>query len=293
MIKTDKPRHLAHKKGGERMNIHAIQTPKPEKKEKVRVSWNPNLTDEEALALNKQLMEACLACDFAGVEALLEQGADPLGSCTADGHGKVELVLESLFMEAIHFGDSEDANRMGKALPELVRIFLAHGMDIPARQAAMDKNDDNYIRPLWDLAFCSNEAGLKTLSVFLEHGLDPSSAEDLVEHILVDFDFCYDSNGKDDRQLTDDDFQGETFDDLKMVMLAASYPDVLNNSPYLQECVDLTENDPEKLIGFRNWNDFDYRIDWSVRREPPGVLIAGLLTIRDRRTGEDVWNVIV
>lgn len=275
------------------MNIHAIQTPKPEKKEKVRVSWNPNLTDEEALALNKQLMEACLACDFAGVEALLEQGADPLGSCTADGHGKVELVLESLFMEAIHFGDSEDANRMGKALPELVRIFLAHGMDIPARQAAMDKNDDNYIRPLWDLAFCSNEAGLKTLSVFLEHGLDPSSAEDLVEHILVDFDFCYDSNGKDDRQLTDDDFQGETFDDLKMVMLAASYPDVLNNSPYLQECVDLTENDPEKLIGFRNWNDFDYRIDWSVRREPPGVLIAGLLTIRDRRTGEDVWNVIV
>lgn len=80
---------------------------------------------------------------------------------------------------------------------------------------------------------------------------------------------------------------------LKMVMLAASYPDVLNNSPYLQECVDLTENDPEKLIGFRNWNDFDYRIDWSVRREPPGVLIAGLLTIRDRRTGEDVWNVIV
>ena len=109
----------------------------------------------------------------------------------------------------------------------------------------------------------------------------------------VDFDFCYGSNGKDDWQLTDDDFQGETFDDLKMVMLAASYPDVLNNSPYLQECVDLTENDPEKLIGFRNWNDFDYRIDWSVRREPPGVLIAGLLTIRDRRTGEDVWNVIV
>ena len=275
------------------MNIHAIQTPKPEKKEKVRVSWNPNLTDEEALALNKQLMKACLACDFAGVEALLEQGADPLGSCTADGHGNDELVLESLFMEAIHFGDSEDADRMGKALPELVRIFLAHGMDIPARQAAMDKNDDNYIRPLWDLAFCSNEVGLKTLSVFLEHGLDPSSAEDLVEHILVDIDFCYGSNGKDDRQLTDDDFQGETFDDLKMVMLAASYPDVLNNSPYLQECVDLTENDPEKLIGFRNWNDFDYRIDWSVRREPPGVLIAGLLTIRDRRTGEDVWNVIV
>lgn len=275
------------------MNIHAIQTPEPEKSGKVRVSWNPNLTDEEALALNKQLMEACLACDFANVEALLEQGADPLGSCTADGHGNDELVLESLFMEAIHFGDSEDADRMGKALPELVRIFLAHGMDIPARQAAMDKNDENYIRPLWNLAFCSNEAGLKTLSVFLEHGLDPSSAEDLVEHILVDFDFCYDSNGKDDRQLTDDDFQGETFDDLKMVMLAASYPDVLNNSPYLQECVDLTENDPEKLIGFRNWNDFDYRIDWSVRREPPGVLIAGLLTIRDRRTGEDVWNVIV
>lgn len=275
------------------MNIHAIQTPEPEKSGKVRVSWNPNLTDEEALALNKKLMEACLACDFAGVEALLEQGADPLGSCTADGHGNDELVLESLFMEAIHFGDSEDADRMGKALPELVRIFLAHGMDIPARQAAMDKNDENYIRPLWNLAFCSNEAGLKTLSVFLEHGLDASSAEDLVEHILVDFDFCYGSNGKDDRQLTDDDFQGETFDDLKMVMLAASYPDVLNNSPYLQECVDLTENDPEKLIGFRNWNDFDYRIDWSVRREPPGVLIAGLLTIRDRRTGEDVWNVIV
>ena len=79
------------------MNIHAIQTPKPEKKEKVRVSWNPNLTDEEALVLNKKLMKACLACDFAGVEALLEQGADPLGSCTADGHDNDELVLESLF----------------------------------------------------------------------------------------------------------------------------------------------------------------------------------------------------
>ena len=43
------------------MNVHAIQTPEPEKNGKVRVSWTPNLTDEEALALNKQLMEACLA----------------------------------------------------------------------------------------------------------------------------------------------------------------------------------------------------------------------------------------
>lgn len=281
------------------MNVHAIQTPEPEKSGKVRVSWNPNLTDEEALALNKQLMEACLACDFAGVEALLEQGADPLGSCTADGHGNDELVLESLFMEAIHFGDSEDADRMGKALPELVRIFLAHGMDIPARQAAMDKNDENYIRPLWNLAFCSNEAGLKTLSVFLEHGLDASSAEDLVEHILVDFDHTYGRKSETEKWpgifklMEEDEDITVNYCGLKMVMLAASYPDVLNNSPYLQECVDLTENDPEKLIGFRNWNDFDYRIDWSVRREPPGVLIAGLLTIRDRRTGEDVWNVIV
>lgn len=106
------------------MNIHAIQTPEPEKSGKVRVSWNPNLTDEEALALNKQLMEACLACDFAGVEALLEQGADPLGSCTADGHGNDELVLESLFMEAIHFGDSEDADRMGKRSRNLSGSFL-------------------------------------------------------------------------------------------------------------------------------------------------------------------------
>lgn len=190
---------------------------------------------------NKKLLQASEKGDFAAVELLLQCGADPLGS--ADERTPDEHILGELFSEA----DTEPV--LAEKLPQLVELFLAYGMDIGARNIP---DDGDNVNPLWDLAFCQNETGLKTLKVLLDNGLDSKSAESLVGHILLDMEIY---NGC---QLEDAWWWDSTICGFKMVMLAASYPHILDKSTYIAECVELTKNRAENLEGFRVWNDFDY-----------------------------------
>ena len=75
----------------------------------------------------------------------------------------------------------------------------------------------------------------------------------------------------------------------KMVMLIASYPTILNESTYLQNCVALEKNDAQMLPQFRNWNDFDYHIDLSTCTNIPHGLRDATLTIRDPKSKKPVW----
>ena len=232
---------------------------------------------EKTFELNKALFEAVAACNYEEAERLLNMGADPLGS--TDETDADEHLLGELFCE---IQDNED---LEAAFPKFLELFYAHGMDIASR--GLPTNDGNNIHPLWMLAFCQTESGLKILHTMLEHGLDRDSAEVLVDHILMDMEMC-------DGCEIEDAWWMESFScGLKMLMLIASYPTILNESTYLQSCVALEKNDAQMLPQFRNWNDFDYHIDLSTCTNIPHGLRDATLTIRNPKSKKTVWTLSI
>ncbi|MFR5253059.1 MAG: hypothetical protein ACLTF5_09795 [Butyricicoccus sp.] len=227
--------------------------------------------------LNKALFEAVTACNYEEAERLLNLGADPLGS--TDETDADEHLLGELFFA---MQDNED---WVAAFPKFLELFYAHGMDIAARNIPTDDGDN--IHPLWMLALCRAEFGLKALHTMLEHGLDRDSAEVLVDHILLDMEMC-------DGCEIEDTWWMESFScGLKMLMLIASYPAILDESTYLQNCIELEKNDAQMLPLFRNWNDFDYHIDLSTCTNIPNGLQNATLTIRDPKSKKIVWTLSI
>lgn len=232
---------------------------------------------KNSFELNKALSDAVIACDLAEAERLLKLGADPLGS--PNENDPEEHLLGELFGEMQYNKDLEDS------FLEFLELFYAHGMDIADRSIPTD--DGNNIHPLWMLAFCQTEAGLQILHTMLEHGLDCASAEVLVGHILLDMEMC------DGCEIDDAWYMERCSCGLKMLMLIASYPTILNESSYLRSCIELEKNDAQKLPRFRNWNDFDYYIDLSTCTNIPRGLRDATLTIQDRNSGETVWTLSI
>lgn len=231
---------------------------------------------EKAFELNKALFEAVAACNYDEAERLLNLGADPLGS--TDETDPNEHLLGELFCRM------QDNDDLANAFPKFLELFYAHGMDIAEHKI---REDGNSGCPLWDLAFCQTEAGLNVLHTMLEHGLDCDSAEVLVDHILMDMEMC------DGCEIEDAWWMEGTVCGLKMVMLIASYPILLNQSTYIQSCIELEKNDAQKLPLFRNWNDFDYHIDISTCTNIPHGLQNATLTIQERKTSEIVWTLSI
>lgn len=232
---------------------------------------------KKAFELNKALLNAVTACDYEEAERLLVAGADPLGS--TDETDADEHLLGELFCEM------QDNENLEAAFPKFLELFYAHGMDIASRNIPTDDGDN--IHPLWMLAFCQTESGLKILHTMLEHGLDRDSAEVLADHILLDMEMC------DGCEIEDDWWMESTVFGLKMVMLIASYPILLNQSTYIQSCIELEKNDTQKLPLFRNWNDFDYHIDISTCTNIPHGLRDATLTIRDPKSKKTVWTLSI
>ena len=231
---------------------------------------------KEPFELNKALFEAVAACNYDEAERLLNFGADPLGF--TDETDPNEHLLGELFCRM------QDNDDLANAFPKFLELFYAHGMDIAEHKIQEDGSSGC---PLWDLAFCQTEAGLNVLHTMLEHGLDCDSAEVLVDHILLDMEMC------DGCEIEDDWRMESMVFGLKMVMLIASYPILLNQSTYIQSCIELEKNDTQKLPLFRNWNDFDYHIDISTCTNIPHGLQNATLTIQDRKNGEIVWTLFI
>lgn len=235
---------------------------------------------KDQFELNKALFDAVTACDYGEAERLLAAGADPLGS--TDETDPTEHLLGDLFCEMQGYAGNDD---LAAAFPRFLELFYAHGMDIAARGIPTD--DGNNVHPLWDLAFCQTEAGLNVLHTMLEHGLDRDSAEVLVDHILLDMEMC---NGC---ETEDSWWMDRTSCGLKMVMLTASYPDILNQSSYIQSCIALEKNDANVLPLFRNWNSFDYHIDISTCTNIPHGLQDATLTIQNRGNRKIIWTLSI
>lgn len=232
---------------------------------------------KEPFELNKVLFEAVAACNYEEAERLLNLGADPLGS--TDETDADEHLLGELFCEM------QDNEALEAAFPKFLELFYAHGMDIASRGLPTD--DGENIHPLWMLAFCQTESGLNVLHTMLEHGLDRDSAEVLVDHILMDMEMC------DGCEIEDAWWMERTICGLKMLMLTASYPNLLNQSTYIQSCIALEKNDAQMLPQFRNWNNFDYHIDLSTCTNVPHGLQNATLTIRDPQSPKIVWTLSI
>ncbi|HCG66504.1 MAG TPA: hypothetical protein DEW37_07805 [Oscillibacter sp.] len=232
---------------------------------------------KEPFELNKVLFEAVAACNYEEAERLLNLGADPLGS--TDETDADEHLLGELFCEM------QDNEALETAFPKFLELFYAHGMDIASRGLPTDDGDN--IHPLWMLAFCQTESGLNVLHTMLEHGLDRDSAEVLVDHILMDMEMC------DGCEIEDAWWMERTICGLKMLMLTASYPNLLNQSTYIQSCIALEKNDAQMLPQFRNWNNFDYHIDLSTCTNIPHGLRDATLTIRNPKSKKTVWTLSI
>lgn len=230
------------------------------------------------LELNKKLYKSIMAkkIDFIAIENLLKLGADPLGS--SDENDPTEHILGELFCQASN--DSKLAEKM----PQIIQMFYDYGMNIESKNIPDDGDDVN---PLWSLQFVSDENGLKMLKVLLDNGLDFESAEILIDHIFIDMEVC------DGCEIEDVYFLNATICSLKMIMLVASYPQIIKKSVYIRKCIDVENNNPTNLFGFRIWDDFEYHIDISTGTNKPHGLQNATLTIKDKRADKNVWSFLI
>lgn len=233
--------------------------------------------EHKQLKLNQALLKAVEETDVERAELLLQQGADPLG-----GYHEKDLdqcVLDELFNDA---ADEEEPNE--KRL-ELLRLFLSYGMDVATRNDP--EREEESLNPVWSLAHVSNESGVRMLKVLLDHGLDAVSVEILVSHIFADMEMCDGCDSQDAWWMERWAYS------MKMVMLIASYPHMLETSSYIRECVALEQNDASWLPYFREWNRFSYEIDLSTCDNIPHGLRSATLHIQNEPSGDTVWTMFI
>lgn len=233
--------------------------------------------EHKQLKLNQALLKAVEETDVERAEVLLQQGADPLGSFDQDD--LEQSVLHELFIDVAEEEDPDEKRQ------ELLRLFLNHGMDISTRNKAVEYDDS--LNPVWLMAHVSNESGMRMLKLLLDHGLDAVSAEILFNHIFVDMEVC------DGCDIHDEWWIEEWTYSMKMVMLIASYPYMLEASSYIRKCVELEQNNVSWLLCFRDWNRFAYEIDLSTCDNIPRGLRNATLHIRDKKTGDTVWTMFI
>ena len=227
--------------------------------------------------LNKKLYDVLTAeqIELSCAEALLKLGADPLKGWTEDD--PCDCLIGELLCE------TQDNEMLGSRFPEILELFYRYGMDLSAKSKECD-NDLN-MNPLWNLAFNCSENGLKNLKSLLDHGVDVNSVEMMVEHILVDMELMSFNAVK---ELEEWFYHHDIFS-IKMIMLAASYKNIIDNSPYLKQNIGYDQNVFD-LIKFRNWDNFDYHIECSESVERPTYSNA-VITISQKGSDNSVWTI--
>ena len=117
---------------------------------------------KERIELNKMLYEECLKTPLnpTAIQNLLHKGADCLGAIDEN-----PLNYDThLFGELIY----ELSMKNGRNLPRITKLFLDAGMDIERPQIPYDGG--NSLNPLWELAFCANRNGIRSLKLLLNAG---------------------------------------------------------------------------------------------------------------------------
>ncbi len=233
------------------------------------------MNKDEQLALNHKLLDACLTepVDCSRVEALLRQGAEPMGEIRQlSGENPVygnlyDEVVCSLFQN----------ENTPESLYTLTELFLRYGLDVSNPSVPYD---DGCVYSLWMFAFYGGDWVLKTLKLLLDHGLSAEAASDCWSHAAL-------SNSIDFFLNTPRDYD-IFYDYIRKLMLFASYPHVLDNDEYLRREIWLEKNDCD-LLRFRSWNDFRYEICDRHGRKYECFLYS-VVTILEKESGKAVWR---
>ena len=227
----------------------------------------------EEIKFNKRLYDECMKenIDFALVEELLKQGADPLGATTEQGW---DLLLHVYGEVAFESRENDSKN-----LPQITELFLKYGMDIGAPRIPYD--DDNSIHPLRFFPF--NENAIASLHMILDYGV---KAQDVCE--------LWAGESDDQINVCRDDPNADEFHErfccwAKMLMLIASYDYVLDNDEGLRKyiCYNYNAYDVHK---FREWNNYYYEFDTSRCQCHP-ELYRSVIRIYEKQTNEQVWKI--
>lgn len=233
-------------------------------------SFEGTYTAEE-ISLNQRLRHACTneIVDFALVESLLQQGADPLGGLAESGLD----LMDHVYGEILCDGDS-------KNLPRITELFLQYGMDIEKPRIPYD--DDDSLHPMWCFAFVQDEYSARALKMLLDSGLSADSAGAMWGHSIGDILQFYDvdpnSTGNDTCTWA-----------LKLMLLCASYDHVLDNDPDLQKEIGCAYNSFDTHL-FRDWNRFTYTYDTS-RCHPQPELYRSVVHVYDTVSQKEVWKI--
>lgn len=230
----------------------------------------------EEIELNKKLFDVCSKehIDFAVVEDLLKQGADPLGGTELCGWS----LLDHIYGDVIR--GSQDFNSV--ELPQLTELFLKYGMDVDKPRVPYD--GFNSINPLWEFTFVTNENAISALKLLLDHGLSADSFAEFWDHSMTDFfDICCG-----DPQ-NDEFWNYECIWTFKMLLLGASYDHILEKDEELREfiCCDFNTYD---VHNFRNWDKYEYFFDTSHCNKKP-ELYKSIIHIYEKDTGAEVWKI--
>ena len=180
----------------------------------------------------------------------------------------------------------DDPDYLDSRIPDLVRLFVKYGMDV---NAVSDLPEDDRTSPLWSMAFWCTPNAVKTLKILLENGLKAPELENFVDHFITD------------AAMVSGDISGEEYNNylicgFKMIMLSASYDEILATSEYLRNVIGLNTiegNDKEILPGFRQYDRFSYDIDKSTCTDLRFGINNATITITEKGSGKAVWKFVV
>jgi len=238
---------------------------------------NSDITyDLQRMELNNQLYEACgkKELDLELIKRLLNKGADPLGPT-----GEFD-ILEHLYGEIAGELCYDETEKL-KNFPIITELFLNAGMDISKPLIPYD--NANSINPLWEFAFAPCEETAVAMKMLLDNGLDADSVGAFIDHAIGDFFYLDGVNPNDEDCVINCTWV------MKMIMLAASYPHILEVYPPLKEMIQ-TENNEYDLMNFRNLNAFTYEFDASTARL---YFIGGTVRIYEKESKKLVWTMKV
>ena len=240
---------------------------------------------KERIELNKMLYEECLKTPLnpTAIQNLLHKGADCLGAIDEN-----PLNYDThLFGELIY----ELSMKNGRNLPRITKLFLDAGMDIERPQIPYDGG--NSLNPLWELAFCANRNGIRSLKLLLNAGISKASAIECFDHLTEHTATVYGGNLSNSYDLNSFIYV------LKMLMLIASNEEWVKSDHHLQFWTGYQHNS-YNLKKFRNWDSFIYDVDYSRAQDfwdkqnntyapvPNGSTIR----IYEKKTNKLVWTFV-
>ena len=225
---------------------------------------------KQKLPLNMELLAVCSAdvIDYKRAEELLQKGAEPLGYIE-EGGWPDNLYTSVVWNLYKGMDTKEDYYK-------ITELFLRYGMDIA--KPAIPYDHDDVLSPIYNYIGVKNDCMLRTMRLLLDHGLTAEDAgigwgQQIEDFVNVNGDF------------SDEVVQTEFPYYVRMLMLIASYPHVLENDECLQKEIWYKYNQGRvDLLRFREWDWYDYTVDgtWEVWKS--------VTTITDKETNETVWE---